>query len=173
MLSFPEWLSAVRDLHEEARTGQLQGERLAAYRARRDEVMHALLVAQQVTREFGHTARQSMRMAWALQVDLMPPGECTRAVTLDLSVGGFSVLLGAAPPTDRDLEFTIRLPGTAPLKGRARVVAAIAKPGHYRVSFAFTAIGEDDSERLTFFVFDRVLALLSGTPGETRAATAA
>jgi hypothetical protein len=173
MVSFSEWLSDLKDLHEKARAGQLDPEGLSTYRSSRDELMRSLLVAQQITREYGHTARQSMRMAWALQVDLEPSKDCIRVVTLDISVGGFSALLGSRPPADRDIEFSMRLPGGKPLQGRARVVAAIAKPGNYRVSFSFVTIGADDAERLNSFLFDRVLALLVGPSGDARAVNAA
>jgi PilZ domain len=168
MESFSAWLSGLRDLHERARAGQLDPDRLSAYRTSRDELMRSLLIAQQITREYGHSARQSMRMAWALQVDLEPSRECIRAVTLDISAGGFSALLGSTPPPGRDLVFSMRLPGTTPLQGTTRVVASIAKSGNHRVSFAFASVGPDDVERLKSFLFDRVLALLVGPSGEAK-----
>ena len=165
MVSFSEWLLELRDLHEKVRTGRLDAGALPAYRTARDELVHALLIAQQITHEYGHSARQTIRVAWAFQVYLGPAHACTRAVTLDVSAGGFSTLLGNPPSADQEIEFSIRLPGSTSLTGTARVVAAVPKPGTYRVSLAFVTLREGDAERLNAFLFDKILAQLPGPGG--------
>jgi hypothetical protein len=171
MMKFSQWLMRLRELHLQARAGVLDAKSLALYRSVREEFFHSLLVAQQIAREYGHIARQTMRIAWALQVDLDPAHECVRVVTLDLSAGGFSALMGNAPAKDREVPFSMRLPGSAPVSGTARVVASLPRPGNCRVSFSFVTLGPDDTERLKSFMLDKVLALLP--VGEDRVASAA
>jgi hypothetical protein len=171
MLKFSDWLKRLRDLHLQARAGVLDAKQLTVYRSIREEFFQSLLVAQQIAREYGHTARQTMRIAWAMQVDLGPAHECVRVVTLDLSSGGFSALMGKTPAKDRDIAFSMRLPGSAPVCGTARVVTSIPRPGNCRVSFSFVALGPDDMERLKQFMLEKVLAVLP--VGEDRVASAA
>jgi hypothetical protein len=65
----------------------------------------------------------------------------------------------------------MRLPGSAPVSGTARVVTSLPRPGNYRVSFAFVVLGADDTERLKAFMLEKVLALLP--VGDDRVASAA
>jgi hypothetical protein len=171
MIKFSEWLKRLREMHLQARAGVLDAKGLALYRSVREEFFQSLLVAQQIAREYGHTARQTMRIAWAMQVDLDPARECVRVVTLDLSSGGFSALMGTAPSKERELAFSMRLPGSAPVSGTARVIASVPRPGNCRVSFSFVALGADDMERLKQFMLEKVLAVLP--VGEDRVASAA
>jgi hypothetical protein len=167
MTSLSEWLAEFRELHARARAGGLAGAELAAYRSARDELARVLLVGQQITREHGHAARRTMRLAWALQVDMEVEGG-VRAATLDLSTGGFSALLGQAPGSDSRVAFSIRLPGAEPVRGVARPVAAIPRPGSYRVSFAFAEVEDDGVERLLRFLVDQVLAQLAAATADAR-----
>jgi len=161
MSGLSEWLISFRQLHEQARQGQLQGRELATYRAGRDELARALLAAQRLTVRPGETPRRALRVARALQLDLDFVTSRERAVTIDLSTGGFSCLLARAPPVGEEVGFSLRMPASDPLTGRARVQDVKILPGNVRVSFAFLNQGEAENERVELFVFDTVLAQLS------------
>lgn len=162
MSGLREWLLEFRRSHERARDGRLGEAELAAYRAGRDELARALLAAQRLTLRPGELPRRALRVARALQVDLDRLTSRERAVTIDLSTGGFSCLLAKAPPAGEEVGFSLRLPGAEPLTGRARVQGVRVLPGNVRVSFQFVGASEADRERLETFVFDTVLAQLQG-----------
>jgi hypothetical protein len=162
MAGLTEWLLAFRQMHEKARRAQLQDRELAAYRAGRDELARALLAAQRLALRPGETPRRALRVARALQVDLDLVTSRERAVTIDLSTGGFSCLLAKAPPVGEEVGFSLRLPAAEALAGRARVQDVKVLPGNVRVSFAFLGQGEAERERVELFVFDTVLAQLQG-----------
>jgi PilZ domain-containing protein len=162
MSGLREWLLEFRRAHEKARGGQLGEAELKAYRAGRDELARALLAAQRLTLRPGETPRRALRVARALQVDLDLVTSRERAVTIDLSTGGFSCLLAKAPPVGDEVGFSLRLPATEPLAGKARVQDVKVLSGNVRVSFQFVGQEEPDRERLETFVFDTVLAQLQG-----------
>lgn len=160
MGSLHEWLLSFRALHEQARAGLLSERDRAAYRAGRDELARALLAAQRLTIRPGEIPRRTLRVARALQVDLDLVTSRERAVTADLSTGGFSCLLTKAPPVGDEVGFSLRMPASEPLAGRARVQDVKVLPGNVRVSFIFLGVTEEERERLETFVFDTVLAQL-------------
>jgi len=162
MAGLSEWLIAFRQMHEKARRDQLQGRELAAYRDGRDELARALLAAQRLALRAGETPRRALRVARALQLDLDLGTSRERAVTIDLSTGGFSCLLAKAPPVGEEVGFSLRMPASEPLAGRARVQDVKALPGNVRVSFAFVNQTEAEKEHVELFVFDTVLAQLQG-----------
>jgi c-di-GMP-binding flagellar brake protein YcgR len=149
-------------MHEKARRGPLQGREAEAYRAARDELARALLAAQRLTLHPGETPRRALRVARALQVDLDLLTARERAVSIDLSTGGFSCLLGKALPIGDEAGYSLRLPAAEPLVGRARVQDVKVFPGNVRVSFSFVGMSEADRERIEMFVFDTVLSHLQG-----------
>jgi len=156
-MSLKDWLVQFKAQHEQARAGTLSGDGLAAYRAGRDELARALLGAQVAALKSGETPRQALRVARALQADLEWSVSKVRAVTQDLSAGGFSALLAKAPPNDEDVRVQLRLPGSEVLDARARVVGAIVQPAVVRVAFAFAGMGPAEKDRMEFLVFDTVL----------------
>lgn len=160
-MGLAEWLSAFRMQHAAARQGQLPARDLADYRARREELARALLVAQHLTLRPGEVARRALRVARALQADLQGGDYKQRAVTSDLSSGGFSALLGAAPGRAAELSCQLRLPGQEPVKCRVRVVDVKPLEGSMRVAFAFVDLPEADRERIEMLVFDTVLDQLA------------
>jgi hypothetical protein len=162
MTGFADWLVAFRRLHARARVGALEGREREAYHAGRDDLARALIAAQHLSLRPGETPRRALRVAGALQADLDLVTSRARASTLDLSTGGISCLLGKSPPVGEEVGFSLRLPGAAPLTGRARVVDAKALAGNVRVSFQFVNLTEAEIERLELFVFDTVLAQLAG-----------
>ncbi|BDG06338.1 PilZ domain-containing protein [Anaeromyxobacter oryzae] len=161
-MSLAEWLQTFRDLHERARRGQLAPREIETYRGGRDELARALLAAQRLTLKPGETPRQALRVARALQVDLDLVTSSARAITIDLSVGGFSCLLAKAPPPGDELKFTLRIPASDPLVGKCRVADVKALAGNVRVSFQFEGVEQKDRDRLETFVFDTVLSQLVG-----------
>jgi hypothetical protein len=156
-MSLKDWLVRFKAQHEQARAGNLSGDGLAAYRAGRDELARALLGAQAAGLKPGEVPRQALRVARALQADLEWSVDRVRAVTQEISVGGFSVLLTKTPPTDEEIKISLRLPGAEVVTGRARVVGSAIQPAAVRVSFAFDRLGAEERDRLEFAVFDTVL----------------
>ena len=156
-MSLKDWLVRFKAQHEQARAGNLSGDGLADYRAGRDELARALLGAQAAGLKPGEVPRQALRVARALQADLEWSVDRVRAVTQEISVGGFSVLLTKAPPTDEEIKISLRLPGAELVTGRARVVGSAVQPAAVRVSFAFEGLGAAERDKLEFAVFDTVL----------------
>ena len=161
VMRLSDWLSQFRELHERARTGQLDAAQLDVYRDARAELGKALLVAQQISYDFGRAKRQGIRVAWALQVDLEIGRGRVRAVTVDISSGGFAVLLGAALPKGSEVPFEIRLPGGHRVRGTARVINAVENAAHFRASFAFADVPAEDRDQLELFLFDKILDRLT------------
>ena len=156
-----EWLAAFRDLHEKARRGHLGPGEEATYRAGRDELARALLAAQRLTIKPGEIPRQALRVARALQLDLDLLTSHERAVTTDVSIGGFATLLSKAPPLGDEIGVSLRLPAAEALVCKARVTDTRAMGNHVRVSGQFVGLSAAERERLELFVFDTVLAQLS------------
>lgn len=154
------WLKAFRAMHEEARSGRLGRDDEAAYRAGRDELARALLAVQRLSLKPGETPRQALRVARALQVDLDFLTSAVRAVTADLSTGGFACLLARAPPAG-EIRFVLRIPAADPLSGVARLVDVKALPGNVRASFQFVGMSAAERERIELLVFDTVLGQLT------------
>ncbi|HET8733197.1 MAG TPA: PilZ domain-containing protein [Anaeromyxobacteraceae bacterium] len=156
-MSLKDWLTRFKAQHEQARTGKLSPEGMADYRAGRDELARALLGAQAAALKSGEVPRQMLRVARAVQADLEWSVDRVRAVTQEISAGGFSALLAKAPPTDEEIKVQLRLPGVDPVSGRAKVVGSAVLPASVRVSFAFQGLGAAERDRLEFAVFDTVL----------------
>jgi hypothetical protein len=156
-MSLKDWLVRFKAQHEQARAGNLSGDGLADYRAGRDELARALLGAQAASLKPGEVPRQALRVARALQADLEWSVDRVRAVTQEISAGGFSVLLTKTPPTDEDIKVSLRLPGAEVVTGRAAVVASVVQPSVVRVSFSFRGLGPAERDKLEFAVFDTVL----------------
>jgi hypothetical protein len=159
--SLTEWLLSFRLLHDKARAGLLRDSELVRYRTGRDELARALLAAQRVQLKTGELPRRALRVARALQLDLDVVTSQVRAITIDISTGGFSCLLAKAPPLGDEVRFSLRLPAAEPLAGRARVHDVKALPGNVRVAFEFVGFSEADKERVELFVFDTVLAQIA------------
>jgi c-di-GMP-binding flagellar brake protein YcgR len=160
-MSLSQWMQNFRDLHQRARSGKLTPREDASYRGARDELARALLAAQKLTLRPGQTARQALRVTRALQVDLDLVTTRCRAVTLDVSTGGFAALLDKAPPLGEEVGYTLRIPASDPVAGRARVADVKPQTGNVRVAFQFVNQSPADRERLEMFVFDTVLAAIA------------
>ena len=161
-MGLAEWLKSFRELHEKARLQQLAGSELQTYRAGRVELARALIATQRLTLKPGETPRHVLRVSHALQINLELAPENLRALTIDLSIGGFSCLLGRTLALNQEVKLALRLPGREdPLVGKARVVGVKPQAGNVRVSFAFVGLSEEQRERLELVVFDVVLAQLT------------
>jgi len=156
-----EWLASFRDLHEKARRGNMGPGEEATYRAGRDELARALLAAQRLTIKPGETPRQALRVARALQIELETLTSRDRAVTTDISTGGFATLLSKAPPLGDEVGVSLRLPAAEALVCKARITDVKSMGTHVRVSGQFVRLSPAERERLELFVFDTVLAQLS------------
>ncbi|HEX8824642.1 MAG TPA: PilZ domain-containing protein [Archangium sp.] len=157
-MSTNQWVEQFRALHARARKGQLPEVEKRRYLAEKERFARALTAAQGQSLPPGMSARRNFRVAQGLQVDLNLALGQTRAMTLDISVGGFSVMLHTPPPDSEEPGFSLRLPGNAePLVGRARVGSVQRKLGTHRVSFIFQALPEKDAERLEMTLFDLAL----------------
>ncbi|MGZ3461715.1 MAG: PilZ domain-containing protein [Archangium sp.] len=152
------WVEQFRALHGRARKGQLSEEEKRRYLVAREQFARALTAAQGMSLPPGQSARRSFRIAQGLQVDLGFASGPVRTLTLDVSLGGFSVMLHKPPPESEEPGFTLRLPGNLePVKGRARVASSQRKLGTHRVSFSIQGLGESDGERLELTLFDLAL----------------
>jgi c-di-GMP-binding flagellar brake protein YcgR len=99
-------------------------------------------------------------VARALQADLEWTTDNVRAVTLDISTGGFAVLLAKAPQTDEEVKVQLRIPGSDQIAAQTKVVGVQVQATAARVAFAFLRIADADPENLEFLVFDTVLRQL-------------
>ncbi len=157
-----EWLRAFKALHDRAKKGALTGAELATYHAGRDELARALLAAQRVSLQKGMKPRRALRVARALQADLELHDGNVRGLTLELSTGGFSLLMERPPKVGDELTVALRIPGGEPLRSRARVCEVRPGDGNARVGFELLALDAADAERLELFVFDVLLTQLQG-----------
>lgn len=157
IVSLAVFLARFRELHQKDHAGALSGPEREEYRRGRDELARALLAAQRIALKPGEIARQSLRVARALQVDLEWPKGQIRAVTLDLSVGGFATLMAKAPSQKDVVKCTLRLPGGGEMEARARVAGMIVQPAAVRVSYTFDGLSQEDRDRIERVVFDTVL----------------
>jgi PilZ domain-containing protein len=152
------WVEQFRALHTRARKGPLSEEERRRYVAAREQFARALTAAQGMSLPPGLSARRTFRIAQGLQVDLSFATGPLRTLTLDVSVGGFSVMMHKPPTESEEPEFTLKLPGNQePVKGRAKMVSAQRKIGTHRVSFSIQGLTEKDQERLETSLFDMAL----------------
>ena len=160
-MSINLWVEQFRAMHARARKESLQGEERQAYLAAREQFARAMTAAQGMSLQPGQSARRTFRIAQGLQVDLTFAEAPLRAMTVDVSVGGFSIIMHKPPIESEQPGFALRLPGNLePVVGRARVAAVQRKIGTHRVSFAILALPEKDQERLETAMFDLALERL-------------
>jgi hypothetical protein len=162
-MSINAWLQEFRVLHKRARQKQLNEEEKQLYLSAREQFARALTAAQGMTLKPGEMARTTFRVAQAMQIELSLASGIVRALTLDVSRGGFSVVLAKVPSDSELVGYTLRMPdGMDPIIGRARVVASKKQIGNYRLSFSFEGMSEYDQERLEAVLFDAALSRIPG-----------
>jgi hypothetical protein len=161
-MALADWLRVFRTLHDRAKKGELKGTDAEDYRAGCDELSRALIAAQRLTLKPGEVPRHALRVARALQVDLETVTSHVRATTVDLCVGGFSVLLAKPPRPGEEQKATIRIPGGEPIVADVLPGEPKQQPGNVRVSFTFRKLAAADRDRLELLVMDTALAQLAG-----------
>src|SRR5690242_3262697 len=95
-MGLEDWLRVFRTLHEQAKKGELSGTDAEDYRSGCDELSRALIAAQKLTLRPGEVPRRVLRVPRAVQVTLETKLVSVRTMTIDVSVAGFSALLGKA-----------------------------------------------------------------------------
>jgi hypothetical protein len=152
------WVEEFRALHARARKGVLSETERRHYLAAREQFAKALTAAQGLSLPSGQSARRNFRVAQGMQLDLTFASGPMRTMTLDVSCGGFSVMMHKPPPESEKPGFSLRLPGsTEPVVGRARVASVQRKIGTHRVSFAIEGLSDKELERLETTLFDLAL----------------
>jgi hypothetical protein len=160
-MGLADWLRLFRTLHEKAKKGELTGADVEDYRAGCDELARALMAAQKLSLRPGETPRHVLRVARALQVNLETKVSSARATTIDVSVVGFSVLLGKVPPPEEQTA-TLRLPGAEPIVAEVLPGEVKQQPGNVRVAFLFQKLPDAAKQRLEVLVIDTALSQLAG-----------
>jgi c-di-GMP-binding flagellar brake protein YcgR len=121
-----------------------------------------MVSAQRLSLQPGQKARHTFRVARALQIDLSLASGGVRAMTLNISVGGFAALLAGAPPVAEAVGFKLKTPGSSePMLGRCKVVEVQKRPGNALVSFQFEALSATDFDKLDRIVLDIALEQFS------------
>ena len=156
-MSLGESLEEFRDLHEKAKSGALGLPVMAKYHADRDELAHLLLSGQHVALLPGQRPRRDLRVARALQANIEFDGDTVRAVTLQVSSGGFGALLTRTPQVGEEVKIALRIPGSRKLQAGARVVDVKQRLDNATASFQFVDLDELEVERMEVFVFDAIL----------------
>ncbi|MFN0062716.1 MAG: PilZ domain-containing protein [Myxococcaceae bacterium] len=155
------WLTEFRAMHEHARKGELSAQDRLVYNSAREQLARTLTKIQGLTLRPGETARQTFRVALALQCEMALPEGAQKVVTMDVSRGGFSAMMSQIPEVKENLGFTLKMPGGAnPVTGHARLVDARKQVGNFRVSWAFMDLAMSEVDRIEFFLFDSVLTRL-------------
>ncbi len=160
-MSFGDWLRLFRALHERAKTGGLSAEDADAYRAGCDELARALMAAQKLQPRPGEAPRHALRVARAVQVDLETRVSHVRSMTVDLGVGGFSVILAKAPRAGEEHTATLKLPDRRPLVTEVLPGETRPQTGSVRVGFAFKKLSDADRAALELLVIDTALSQLA------------
>jgi hypothetical protein len=156
-MALSETLEEFRDLHEQARLGALRPPDQATYRTERGRLAHLLLSAQHVALHPGQRKRRTLRVARSLLADIEFDDGTVRAMTLQVSAGGFAARLVDGARPGEEAEVALRMPGGQTLQAHARVVAAGEHFGSTSASFQFIGLGEAEVELLEMFVFDAIL----------------
>jgi hypothetical protein len=158
-MSASAWFNEFRVLHEKARKNDLKDSDKKLYLDAREQFARALTAAQGLTLQPGQSARQAFRVAQMMQIELAFGSGTVKAMTQDISRGGFSALLAQPPDAKELVGFTLKMPGGKdPILGRAKLASSKKQPGNFRVSFTFEGMSEGDQERLEVVLFDAALA---------------
>ena len=154
------WIAGFRWLHEKARIGSLPPEEATAYHEAREDLAAMLVAAQRLTLNPGQPAREALRVARALPLELEMASGQARVQTLDISARGFSSVLSRALQPHEIVEFSLRL-ASGPVKGRAEVASIQQHDASIRVSFKIIGATPEDTERMGSEVMDAALEQLA------------
>jgi hypothetical protein len=156
-----KFVSEFKDLHEKMKKGVLTPPERARYAEARAQFGRIITMAQQLGHA-GETLRSTLRMSKMLKVEVQPDGgPLTKSSTIDLSAGGFAMLLSAGFPVGKKAAFTLHLPklagGGGPITGRCEVASSRPQASMFRVSFKLDVLPPDVQERLDVALIDAVL----------------
>jgi hypothetical protein len=156
-MSANQWVAEFKALHERARQGKVDDAEKQLYLQAREKFARALVSSQGITVPPAQSARHHFRVAQGMQVDLSFAEDTVRAMTLEVSCQGFSVMLHR--PSQETPGFALRLPGGGePLVGRVKAVTSLRKTGNHVVTYAFMDLPERERERLETMLFELALA---------------
>jgi hypothetical protein len=158
-----QFIDSFRDLHARSRQGRLTEAERPAYLAAREQFARALLNAQGLMLD-GAEARKHYRVAHQLPVELQMAYGNVWTNTLDISAGGFSVMLPHAVDPKERPSALLQLPDGTALAGGVRVVSQFQRADKHRASFAFLDLTERESEMLEGFLIDFALERVGITP---------
>lgn len=162
-MDLAKWLADFRVLHEKARKNALTRPEFDEYIAGRNELARAMLASQKMALQPGQQPRQALRASRVLPVEIDVHGRMRPFLTMDLASGGFSAILPDAPPAERPVAFSLKLPGGGePVTGEAVCVQSVPQPGRCRCSFRFETVGAAERERIEMLVFDVLLEHIKG-----------
>jgi hypothetical protein len=156
-MSANQWVAEFKALHERFRQGKVDDADKKLYLQSREKFARALVASQGITVPPEQSARHHFRVAQGMQVDLSFSDDTLRAMTLEVSCQGFSVML--YKPSQETPGFSLRLPGGAePLVGRVKPVSSQRKTGNHVIIYAFMDLAERERERLEIALFELALA---------------
>ncbi|MBM7113013.1 PilZ domain-containing protein [[Archangium] primigenium] len=158
-----QFIDEFRELHTKARRGKLEVGERPAYMAAREQFARALLNAQGLMLD-GAEARRHYRVAHQLPLELQMAYGNVWTNTLDLSAGGFSVMLPHAVDVNERPSALLYLPDGTTLAGVVRVVSQFQRADKHRASFAFLDLTERECELLEGFLIDFALERVGITP---------
>jgi hypothetical protein len=147
------------ELRPLAKSGALAPDERAEYEELKERLAAAICAAQNIHVRPGQSARSLFHVAALFKAEISIGGAVHRAATMDLSAGGFSVLLSFAATPGTEVSFTMRLSARSTIWGRAVVVGSESErsAGLYRASFAFGKLTPAHSGQLEEALFDAAL----------------
>jgi len=159
-------VARLSKLHDKAKREALSADERDEYKKLCDDLCRILLIAQDLGHQ-GKTLRAALRVASVLKVRLDFGGaQAITTSTIDLSEGGFAVVLDATQRVGHLVLFTLSLPalvgeGSHSINGTVRVASSRQQGSHFRVSFTFTDVSPDDHDYLGAIIMDMILARYS------------
>lgn len=155
MMTRSEALARFRTLHQKKGSTGLDDDETMKYRACVERLLE-LALARQEAETRGGQRRRAVRIPRAVAVDLQWSTRRTRSFTLDLSTGGFSVLLGAPPPDAEPAVALLHVRRGRTVTAAVRVVSAATARGRVRVSMAFIDIPVVEAARLRDYLVEEL-----------------
>ncbi|HUJ24799.1 MAG TPA: serine/threonine-protein kinase [Myxococcales bacterium] len=152
-----EWLEAFRARHQRAKAGELTPPQMAAYERERETLSNALLAAQTLSMKSGGRPRKSVRFALERSIRLAGLAEELVTRTVDLTTGGFAVLLDRPLRAGHSIDFVLDL-ADGKLAGEALVLNVQRKARSFRVGCAFKGLSQVDATQLQREILDAVLS---------------
>lgn len=160
-MSLFKWVSGFQEVHTRARRRLLTPQEMTDYLGQRNELARMLLGAQQMIIGPGQQPRKALRVSRQLPVELALPTGPLKTRTLDVSSGGFAVMLDQALETGLPVDTRLVLPRDGLVELKARTVASKPHGDKHRVAFIMPDLSDEDRDRVEFTVFDAVLEIMS------------